>query len=160
MDMVSTDVDISVHVWHCIKPCGPKVQKQENPFIPALWQIHQGHWFLPTLLQIHQGHTMSISGILLKAIPALPPILCRLRIGLYLGQEVHLPQQSAEHLVYVFIWFTHLKQEDTQTLAVSKSLSEDKSCIFIFSSTIRHLWKELGGEEGSAYSEILLLTII
>lgn len=35
--------------------------------------------------------------------PGPTPILCRLRRGLHLGQEVHLPQQSAEHLVYVFI---------------------------------------------------------
>lgn len=41
-------------------------------------------------------------------------LIWKLKRGIYLGQKIHLSQQMAEHLVYIFIWLTHLKKEEIQ----------------------------------------------
>lgn len=78
--------------------------------------------FSPTTVTVTPGtHNVNFqsfkkdSFLILKSNSRIPFFLIwKLRRRIYLGQKIHLSQQIAEHLVYIFVWLTHLKKEEIQ----------------------------------------------
>lgn len=78
--------------------------------------------FSPTTVTVTPGtHNVNFQSfkkdslLILKSNSRIPFFLIwKLRRRIYLGQKIHLSQQIAEHLVYIFVWLTHLKKEEIQ----------------------------------------------